>query len=295
MTQPQLQAQAEREREQRMDEGPLTLETISKTEEGGEGFLDLLKQLIAEREEGGGGGAEGEMKGPVQKPNMDYVNRLARLSLAEEDIKKLTPIRVTSMVVHPSDRTLVVVAADNDGNLGVWQVDNGSVFKFRPHISKVASMQYHPADSTQLISASHDGTVRCLDLKKEVFDLVIASGDEFPDSGFTCAHIGAHSPNNLLLAGHEACTALLDLRSKKLSWVVEEAHFKKVNSIEVHPTKEHLFVTSSTDRHVKLWDIRKPKKAIWEIPHTNSINTASFNPTGSHMVVTCQVGDVCCC
>lgn len=38
------------------------------------------------------------------------------------DIAKLTPSRVTAMAVHPSERNLVVVAADVDGYFGVWQV-----------------------------------------------------------------------------------------------------------------------------------------------------------------------------
>lgn len=46
-----MEAQAEKEK--RMDEGPLTLETLNRTEEGGEAFLGLLKELLAE----GGGGA----------------------------------------------------------------------------------------------------------------------------------------------------------------------------------------------------------------------------------------------
>jgi hypothetical protein len=50
---PQVEAQAEKE--VRMDEGPLTLETLNRTEEGGEAFLGLLKELLAEREGGGGG------------------------------------------------------------------------------------------------------------------------------------------------------------------------------------------------------------------------------------------------
>ncbi len=43
---------------------------------------------------------------------------------------------------------------------------------------------------------------------------------------------------------------MLDLRSRKLAWVHGAAHAKKVNSVEAHPTKEHLFVSSSTDRVV---------------------------------------------
>lgn len=53
---------------------------------------------------------------------MDYASRLATLSLSEKDIAKLTPSRCTSMVVHPSEDTLVAVTGDVDGHIGVWQV-----------------------------------------------------------------------------------------------------------------------------------------------------------------------------
>ncbi len=290
----EVENQAFREEVKRMDEGPLTLETLNRSEEGGADFLELLKKLMSERETAEPAAAAATSAAPAAssskaKPNMDYVERLAALTLAEEDIIKLTPARVTSMVVHPSERTLVVVAADVDGHLGVWQVDGDKeVFQFRPHIAKVASMQYHPADASKLISASHDGTVRCLDLEKQAFDLIVATDEKFQDSGFTCASQAAHSPNNLYLAGHEGSTGLFDLRGQSLAWVHGEAHGKKVNSIEAHPTRPHLFISSSTDRAVTLWDDRKPKKEVWTIAHTNSINNATFNPTGEHLLVTCQ-------
>lgn len=79
----------------------------------------------------------------------------------------------------------------------------------------------------------------------------------------------------------------MDLRSKKYSWVVQ-GHDKKANSIEAHPTEQHYYVTGSTDRMIKLWDARKHKKALWSIPHTNSLNNVTFNPTGEFMLSTCQ-------
>jgi len=281
-----VEAQSAREEEKRMDDGPLTLETLNRSEEGGADFLVLLKELLLERSNEASAQADRPTK---SKPDMDYLESLSALTLTEEDILKLTPARISSMVVHPSERTLVVVAADVDGHLGVWQVEGDKeVFKFRPHISKVASMQYHPADPSKLISSSHDGTVRCLDLAKEAFDLLVATDDIFQDSGFTCASQVSHSPENLYLAGYEGSTGLLDLRSRKLSWVHGEAHAKKVNSIEAHPTREHVFISSSTDRVVTLWDDRKPKKEVWSIAHTNSINNASFSPTGAYLLITCQ-------
>ena len=56
----QMEAAAEREQEKRMDEGPLTLETLNRSEEGGEGFLQLLHTLVAEA---GGKDTEAEAEG----------------------------------------------------------------------------------------------------------------------------------------------------------------------------------------------------------------------------------------
>jgi hypothetical protein len=58
----------------------------------------------------------------VEQSTMEYAKRLAQLSLQEKDVQKVTKSRVTAMVVHPSEKTLLVVAGDVEGNLGVWQV-----------------------------------------------------------------------------------------------------------------------------------------------------------------------------
>ena len=42
-----------KEPEQRMDEGPLTLEELYRSEEGGEAFLDLFQKMVTEREQQG--------------------------------------------------------------------------------------------------------------------------------------------------------------------------------------------------------------------------------------------------
>jgi len=123
---------------------------------------------------------------------------------------------------------------------------------------------------------------------QEIFDLVVASGEVFPDSGFTCANIPPWGISTMLVAGHEGSVGLLDVRTKKWGWVATDAHDKKTNSIECHPTSEHYYVTGSTDRIIKLWDDRKHKKPIYSIAHTNSLNNVTFNPTGEYMLSTCQ-------
>lgn len=71
-----------------------------------------------------------------------------------------------------------------------------------------------------------------LPLPRQVFDLLLATGETFEDSGFTCAHMAAHSPHSLFLAGHESSTGLLDLRTRQLAWVNGSAHAKKVCASE---------------------------------------------------------------
>jgi len=113
-----------------MDEGPLTLDTINRSEEGGEAFLELLKTLISEETEGGGAAPSTSVSttsGKGKKATLDYAARLAKLSMVEDDCAKLTSRRATALVIHPSERTLVVVSGDVDGNLGVWQVSSSFV------------------------------------------------------------------------------------------------------------------------------------------------------------------------
>lgn len=128
------------------------------------------------------------------------------------------------------------------------------LYQFRPHIDKIASMQYKPDDGAKLLSTSHDGTVRNLDCAKEVFDLVVATGDGIFDhsSGLTCGHMTSRQPNSLLLSGQNGEVGMFDLRSHSAAWALMDAHDKKCNSIEGHPTNDFNFVTAGLDRVVRI-------------------------------------------
>ena len=57
----------------------------------------------------------------------------------------------------------MVAAGDKQGNLGLWNVDDGDagIVNYRPHTGVINRLQYHPTDSTKLFTTSYDGTVRC--------------------------------------------------------------------------------------------------------------------------------------
>ena len=92
---------------------------------------------------------------------------LGALSVAEADIAKLVPERIFSLEVHPSPSKLLVAAGDTWGRVGLWDVDAGDdnpVVTFQPHSRPVGGMRIAPHMPHLLLSCSHDGTVRCLDL-----------------------------------------------------------------------------------------------------------------------------------
>ena len=57
---------------------------------------------------------------------------------------------------------LIVAAGDNQGDLGLWDVDNHDignkgVFKYHPHIEPITKLHSWESDASKLYSASYDG------------------------------------------------------------------------------------------------------------------------------------------
>ena len=78
-------------------------------------------------------------------------------------------------------------------------------------------------------------------------------------------------------------------------------HEKKINTLRVHPTRPHLFVTASLDRSVSLFDMRRMRSQttssnaaststfprptpVYHLPHELAVSCAVFSPDGQQMV-----------
>ena len=62
----------------------------------------------------------------------------------------------------PGTDKLIVAAGDNQGDLGLWDVDNHDignkgVFKYHPHIEPITKLHCWESDASKLYSASYDG------------------------------------------------------------------------------------------------------------------------------------------
>jgi WD domain, G-beta repeat. len=109
---------------------------------------------------------------------------------AQECVAKVVPERIYSVAFHPCSHKLIATAGDKKGYLGLWDVDatctesnggsNGDmdgVYLFKPHSGAINSLEWNKSGS-KLLSQSYDGTIRLMDVQKQIFLDAFAAYDD---------------------------------------------------------------------------------------------------------------------
>jgi WD40 repeat protein len=122
-----------------------------------------------------------------------------------------------------------------------------------------------------------------MDVEKENFNTVYLC--DYPIFSLCQA---PNSPSSLYFAeGNEL--KLFDERMGKVptTWSL---HDHRINSIDFRPENPYIFATSSTDRTVCIWDIRRMKKkgseSLKVLEYNKSIQSAYFSPSGNMLATT---------
>ncbi|KAF9425230.1 hypothetical protein BGZ94_007729 [Podila epigama] len=215
--------------------------------------------------------------------------------------------RVYTMAMHQNRDKILVCGGDIDGNLGFWDLDESqaddyepeleeepNVYSYKAHARTLSSLQYSPTDPTKLFSTSYDGSIRYLDLVKQQFleSYVVPSGVD--------DHLGSismdSSGNSLWFADSDGGVSLKDIRTPKDELVYRKIlHEKKVGCVNVNPKYSNLIVTSSLDRTMRIWDIRKFSshkdddellEELAQCPHRLSVTSAMWSPDGASIAST---------
>ncbi|PIK47014.1 putative WD repeat-containing protein 76 [Apostichopus japonicus] len=281
--------------QERHPEGPLDMEcTNVKKETKAEG-VDFITNLA-------------KMSSTVEEPTKELgadaaslLKKLQSLVISERRVAKVVPHRIFSVGFHPlSDRT-IVAAGDKWGSLGFWDLDSSEgddgVFLFSPHTRPINCLSFSPSQPAKVFTCSYDGTVRCGDFEKGIFDEIYATDeDSYYDSMLHCFDFLDRSGSNLLIAQNEGGghVTTIDTRSPgRIGEKLFRLHDKNIRTVSVHPLKQQYFITASTDCHIALWDVRKlnsngRSKSVCELPHGKGVNSAFFSPiTGSKILSTC--------
>ncbi|XP_065268489.1 WD repeat-containing protein 76 [Emys orbicularis] len=221
-----------------------------------------------------------------------YKASLSHMILSEDAVTKVVKNRIYSVAIHPSESRTLVAAGDKSGQIGLWDLNSKSedgVYVFIPHSQPVSCMYFSPFNPVHLLSLSHDGTVRCGDVTRAVFEEVYRS----EENGFSSFDFLADNASTLVVGQWDGDVAIVDRRTPGTSSeLTANINSKTTRTVHVHPVNRQYFIAAGAV-NVCIFDARYLKsngnKPISFLSgHTKSVASAYFSPiTGNRVVTTC--------
>ncbi|XP_074467734.1 WD repeat-containing protein 76 [Sebastes fasciatus] len=223
----------------------------------------------------------------------EYRSALKSMRITEDRVAKVVKDRIFSAAFHPSTSSLLMATGDKGGKVGLWKLggdwgDDG-VLLFEPHTRPVSAMAFSKADPTHLLSLSYDGSLRCMDVEKAVFDDVYGIEDGLKTFDFL-----SDDCLTLVVGNWFGEVAIVDRRTPGNSH--ESLHSmdpKTLRCVSVHPLQKQYFAVAE-NKVVNIYDSRCLKTTKSEAVshlhgHCLSISSAYFSPrTGNRVLATCM-------
>ncbi|XP_013368071.1 PREDICTED: WD repeat-containing protein 76 isoform X4 [Chinchilla lanigera] len=227
-------------------------------------------------------------------PNIkSYKANLNDMVISEDTVHKVTKSSISSVALHPSETGILVAAGSKSGQIGLWdltqQHKEDGTYVFYPHSQPVSCLYFSPANPVHLLSLSYDGTLRCGDFSRAVFDEVYRNESR----SFSSFDFLTEDAATLLVAHWDGTLSLVDRRTSGTSYEkLISSSMTKIRTVHVHPVHRQYFITAGL-RDVHVYDARhlnsrasQPLISLTE--HTKSIASAYFSPvTGNRVVSTC--------
>jgi len=242
----------------------------------------------------------------ISKTDNESLRQLQKLKITADQVAKVTPNRIFSLTVHPTESKLLIAAGEKWGGVGIWDANDYTsethgVHLFSPHSRPVNCLTFNKTDNTNLISTSYDGTIRSFDLEKQMSVLLYGLKDE--GEGYLTYHCQKDS-STILVSGSDGngkyskgYVGIIDSRStnNKLAHRYNVNTGSSARTVAVHPTNSDLFVCAARYGTCALFDIRgkndsanltKPLTTFFG--HTKAISSAFFSPlTGDKLATVC--------
>ncbi|XP_026864548.2 periodic tryptophan protein 1 homolog isoform X1 [Electrophorus electricus] len=145
----------------------------------------------------------------------------------------------------------VLGSASADETVILWDLEHVKpATTLRLHTDKVQTLKFHPFEAQTLISGSYDKSAILYDCRSPE-----SSHRIWRFSGQVERVVWNHfSPCNFLASTEDGFIYCLDARSDKLVFTLK-AHDGEVSGMDLSSQVSGCLVTSSADRHVKIWDI----------------------------------------
>ncbi|XP_069012852.1 periodic tryptophan protein 1 homolog [Embiotoca jacksoni] len=145
----------------------------------------------------------------------------------------------------------VLASGSADETVILWDLTQGKpATTLRRHTDKVQTLMFHPFEAQTLLSGSYDKTAVLYDCRSPD-----TSYRTWRFSGQVERLVWNHfSPCNFLASTEDGFVYCLDARSDKPVFTLR-AHDEEVSGLDLSSQIKGCLVTSSADKHVKIWDI----------------------------------------
>ncbi|XP_059652972.1 protein DWD HYPERSENSITIVE TO UV-B 1 [Cornus florida] len=200
---------------------------------------------------------------------------------------------------HPSDSSLMVFGT-LDGEVVVINHENGNIVSYVPSrgaMNSVLGLCWLKKYPSKLIAGSDNGSLKLYDIQhmttknKEIYcSAGSVTFDEFDQ--LTSVHV--NSTDELFLAsGYSKHVALYDISSGRRLNVFTDMHMEHINVVKFANHHPSVFVTSSFDRDVKMWDLRqKPIRPCYTASSSRGNVMVCFSPDDHYILVSAVDNEV---
>lgn len=188
---------------------------------------------------------------------------------------------VLALAANRQHRNLLA-SASADCTIKLWDLNTSKCAKsYTHHTDKVCSLDWHPTESTVLLSGSYDRTVVVADMRAP--DTKARWG---VDADVEAVRWDPHDPNFFYVTTDAGMVYRFDVRNipatpadSKPVWSLQ-ANDSSVSSFDINPTVPGFLVTGSTDKQVKLWSVQdnKPSMVVSRKPEIGKIFSTTFAP-----------------
>jgi periodic tryptophan protein 1 len=129
---------------------------------------------------------------------------------------------------------------------------------YTPHHEKIQVVQWNPQESTILLTGSFDRTTA-------VFDSRMSKAIQYYTLNAEIEHArwNPHDAHYFLASSEDGVVSCFDTRiTKSRSVFILQAHDKAVSALDFNPSAKDIILTGSTDKLLKLWDIKDQKPSL---------------------------------
>ncbi|GBC12923.1 WD40 repeat-like protein [Rhizophagus irregularis DAOM 181602=DAOM 197198] len=185
---------------------------------------------------------------------------------------------VMSLSWNKNHRNLLA-SSSADTTVKLWDLQSlKCAHSFNHHKDKVQQVEWHPIDSTILLTASFDKSVAAFDSRAPTSVAFWNTGNADPE----CIKWDPFSPQYFYVSLESGLVLYFDARNFNQASPVFtlHAHDSAVSSLDVSSSIQGCIVTGSTDKLVKVWDVKdmKPNMVTSRDLGVGKVFTTQFCP-----------------